>query len=247
MTLAVAKQISISLGIYKQARALHRQIFRSEGRKFSAHRKLFSQFVNRDDLVFDVGANIGSRSEVLLSLGARVIAFEPQPICAHEIRARGNRRLTVVEAALGSSEGHADLHLKEANTQSSLLQGWEGTPDIDVLRVPVTTLDVSIKKFGIPKFCKIDAEGFEPEIFRGLSSPIPAMSFEYHCRPDDIASTQTCLGLISKLGKFSVNAIGEEGTDWILPKWISIQEFADTFPSCVQGHFYGDVYVRENN
>ena len=37
------------------------------------------QFFNRGDLVFDVGANQGLKTELYLGIGARVICFEPQP------------------------------------------------------------------------------------------------------------------------------------------------------------------------
>ena len=35
-------------------------------------------------VIFDVGANVGSRSKLFLSIGAKVVAFEPQPeLCEH--------------------------------------------------------------------------------------------------------------------------------------------------------------------
>jgi predicted RNA methylase len=43
--------------------------------------EFYSQFVSSGDLVFDVGANVGNRSKIFSRLGARVIAFEPQPAC----------------------------------------------------------------------------------------------------------------------------------------------------------------------
>ena len=44
----------------------------------------YSQFIKKGDLVFDVGANVGSRSKLFLNLGAKVVAFEPQPeLCEH--------------------------------------------------------------------------------------------------------------------------------------------------------------------
>ena len=45
--------------------------------------------------------------------------------------------------------------------------------------VPVTTLDALIDRYGLPAFCKIDVEGFEEAVVRGLSRPIPSVSFEF--------------------------------------------------------------------
>ena len=39
--------------------------------------KFYSQFITKDDLCFDIGANIGSRTEVFLRLGAKVVSVEP--------------------------------------------------------------------------------------------------------------------------------------------------------------------------
>lgn len=41
----------------------------------------YSKFIKADDLVFDIGANIGTRVKIFLKLGANVVAFEPQPDC----------------------------------------------------------------------------------------------------------------------------------------------------------------------
>ena len=108
-TLAIAKRLSLSVGFYKQARGLRRIFSSSERSSFREHRSLLSQFVRPGDLVFDVGANIGRKTEVLLSLGARVVAFEPRPVCCREISAWGNKRLIVVNKAVGANEGRAEL------------------------------------------------------------------------------------------------------------------------------------------
>ncbi len=244
MNLSAIKQLSISLGLYKPARALHRVLFPSERQKFAAHRALLSDFIRPGDLAFDVGANLGVRSEIMLSIGAQVVAFEPQPACARETRARGNSRLTVVDKAVGAVEGTADLHLKAGSGQASLLPNWQGGPEIGVLRVPVTTLDREIKTFGTPIFCKIDVEGFEAEVLRGLSSPIRTLSFEYHCDENGVAKVRECLGLLARLANYEVNLIGQEDDNWLLPTWVPIAEFIDIFPKCAAPNFWGDIFVR---
>jgi FkbM family methyltransferase len=242
---ATVKKIAISLGLYKPARALHRALNRAEREHFNSHRKLLSEFISAGDLAFDVGANIGTRTEIMLSLGARVVAFEPQPECAREIRARGNERLTVVEKAVGPKPGTADLHIKTASAQSSLLAGWQGGDDIEMLSVPVTTLDAEIAKFGSPAFCKIDVEGFEAEALRGLTSHIRAVSLEYHCSPEGIAKMRDCVGQLTKLASYEFNLIGGEESEWLLLTWRPAEEFFESFPKCAAPHFLGDIFFRQ--
>jgi len=43
--LGIAKQIAISVGLYKPARALHRTVLRSERRQFRGRRFLLRQFL----------------------------------------------------------------------------------------------------------------------------------------------------------------------------------------------------------
>ena len=246
MKFAAAKQLSISLGLYRPARSLHRQLFRAERRKFAAHRALFSQFVKPGDLAFDVGANIGDRSEIMLSLGASVIAFEPQAECAREIRARNNGKLIVVEKAVGASVGEADFHLKAEPTFSTLISdSYAAVPDIGIARVQITTLDAAIKEYGKPDFCKIDVEGFEPEVLCGLSEPLDMLSLEYSSDARGVSNVSSCLEMLSRFGRtISINLIGGEGSEWLLPKWLSKEDFLGMFPSCTRGYPYGDLYVR---
>jgi hypothetical protein len=49
--------------------------FRAQRQRRSQTR-FYSQFVSPGDLVFDIGANVGDRTAVFVSLGARVVAVE---------------------------------------------------------------------------------------------------------------------------------------------------------------------------
>ena len=193
-------------------------------------------------------------TEILLSLGAAVVAFEPQPICAREVVARGNERLTVIQKAVGETEGTAQFHLKSLTTHASFLPDWGDMDDAGVMTVSVTTLDRAIEQFGLPVFCKIDVEGFEAEVLRGLSHRIPTMSFEYHTDEPGIERAKICLNLLSKLGNYNVNLTGQEEAILLSPTWLSIPEFISkwltapelikSFSDCAKGEGWGDLFVR---
>lgn len=237
--LKYAKHLAISVGLYKPARKLHRTIFRSERAKFLGYKRLYANFIRPGDLVFDVGASIGARTEIMLALGAKVIAFEPQPECAREIRARNNGNLTVVEKAVGSEPSVGSLHL----TTSPALASFEPVEvETGSLTVEITTLDEAIQKFGRPKFCKIDVEGFEVEVLKGLSQPIRGLSLEYHCHQAYLMVA--CFEILRKFGDFSANLTVHEGSDLILPDWLPSQDFLNLFPDCAAPYAYGDVFIR---
>ena len=240
----IAKKLSISAGLYKPARGVYRALNSSARRHFRAHRKLLSQFVKPGDLAFDVGANIGNRTELLLSLGASVVAFEPQPNCAREIMALRDKRLMVVQKAVGESEGTAQLHLKADNVLASLVPSYRGSDDVGAIMVDITTLDKAIEKFGLPAFCKIDVEGFELQVLRGLSHQIPAISLEYRCDQDGIEQVRKCLDALSKLGSYNVNLIAQEDARLLLSNWLTVPDFIRSFPDCAMGKFWGDLFVK---
>jgi hypothetical protein len=64
--------------------------------------------------------------------------------------------------------------------------------------VQVTTLDNLIAQFELPRFCKIDAEGYELKILKGLSQPIRFIQFEYV--PPFREQVIECIGVLSGLG-----------------------------------------------
>jgi FkbM family methyltransferase len=242
--LSALKQFAITGGLYKEARMVHRALHPEERRLFYAHRSLLGSLVNPDDLVFDIGANIGNRTEILLSLGCRVVAFEPQPKCAREIKAHNSERLTVIQKAVGENEGKATLYKMKSSALSTLLSQWEGSEPDGTIIVEVTTLDKAIEQFGVPQFCKIDVEGFEPKVLRGLSHSVKIISLEYHCDEAGNARTLECLDLLSARGNYELNLTGEKEADFLSPQWLTMSQFRASFPGCAMGYPWGDIFAK---
>src|SRR6187431_3793771 len=78
---------------------------------------LYARFVKPGDLAFDIGSHVGDRIGSFRRLGARVVALEPQPLCARVIRAiyTGDADVTLIEAACGESAGTLTLRINSAN------------------------------------------------------------------------------------------------------------------------------------
>lgn len=195
-------------------------------RRFSRHRTVgianeaafYSQFVKPGDLVFDIGANAGYKTEIFLACGAKVISVEPNPLCQRVLRFEfaSNPRVHLVQAAVGAEEGMLPMNVRGLSPMSSLLDDWEpfkveggGQQRINV---PVTTLDKLIERFGRPSFIKIDVEGFEEQVLNGLSSPVPFLSFEYGLRGECLARFKACLARLQKISSITINAIEDDSS-----------------------------------
>ena len=230
-------------------------IYHGQPWRIAAMRRHYAALIAPGDLVFDIGAHVGNQTRVLAGLGAQVVAIEPQPPFACWLRwlFRGDRRVVVVETALGARPGKASLYPSPRTpTVATLSADWIaavgsaksfasvrwGAP----LEVPVTTLDALIERHGLPRFCKIDVEGFEAEILRGLSQPIPLLSFEYVPAAIDVACEAA--GLLAALGPYRFNVTIGERRAFRWPQW---QEPAATLAwlrARRPDEGSGDVYAR---
>ncbi len=217
-------------------------------------KKFYSQFVHKDDLCFDVGANMGNRTEIFLTLGATVVAIEPQEMCAKRLRRnyKNNDKVIIIQKALGEKEGEAELMISDAHTISSCSKEWITNVktngmfsayrwDKSVV-VPVTTLDRLVKEYGIPAFCKIDVEGFELQVLKGLSSPVRVISFEF--TPGFVESTINCINHLSSIGTVRFNYSLGESMHLVLSEWVKSNEMCDIISSLPDKTNFGDVYAR---
>lgn len=185
----------------------------------AAFQRLYGDFVDPGDLVFDIGANIGENTALFATLGARVIAVEPLEQCAAPISAyatRANWDVQVERCALGRQPGSLELSVcSRALDISSASAEWmnamqraglaRGPWDMQVV-VPVSTLDALIMRYGSPSFIKIDVEGYEAEVLGGLSQRVDSISLETHRAT--LATSLACLERLRELGfaRFAISA-----------------------------------------
>ena len=243
---ALLKQSVIAAGLYRPARWLHRQLRPAQQRAFDDDVALYRSLVTPGALCFDVGANIGEKSEALLAAGARVVAFEPNPSILPELLARCafHPDWTLVPTALGSRDAISPLYLRASHGQSGLVREWEGSVYATV-QIPVVTLDAAVRAFGRPAFCKIDVEGWELEVLKGLSEPIPLLSFEFHLSAAELPKAHACLEHLAAFGPSHVNLTGVETAAWHFRDWMPLAEFRRWFPGDIVEP-YGDIVVRND-
>lgn len=217
--------------------------------------RFYAQFIRPGDLCYDVGAHVGNRLAVWHQLGARVIAIEPQAECMRLLKRWYGRHpgTTLVEQAVGASPGTQPLYVSQRTpTVTTLSPDWiDAVQQVDsfakvrwdvAVPVQVTTLDALIAEYGVPAFCKIDVEGYELEVLRGLSQPLRALSFEYIPAAAGIALG--CIERLDQLGCYEFNWSGGETHRFESIAWINSDQMAAHLQSMAASGGSGDVYAR---
>jgi FkbM family methyltransferase len=238
------------LGLYSFSIKLENKIVTALQK--NKQKELYSQFVKQGNLCFDVGANVGNRTAIFLELGAKVVMVEPQKECYEALEKRFPN-LPLIKKGLGEKESTEKLYVSDVSLISSFSKShvdqmqedrfkganWDKTIDIEM-----TTLDNLIKEHGVPDFCKIDVEGYEYDVLKGLSQPLKSLSIEYIV-PENKEVVLNCIQHLSKLGNIECNLSHGETMNFHLAKWKNGQEMIDYVQS--QDFIdtsYGDIYVK---
>ena len=220
--------------------AYHDWYFR---RRFAPLRALLP----RDALVFDVGANVGSWTAVLRSMGCRVVAVEPQPDCVERLRRRfaDDPLVSVVAGAVAGVPGDAELFVAQGSEHATTSRKWiddmvaRGGFQLSywekITTVTAWTLDDLIDDFGEPDYVKLDIEGSEPAALRGLSHSVPLVSFEAHGETTD--DVEACVLRLSELGLYEFNLTPGDVPTPLWSEWVDGEVLLGTLAALVHGWF----------
>ena len=213
----------------------------------------YSRFVRPDNLIFDVGANIGIYADVFTELGARVVAIEPNPECVRFLRSLAQRtKLSVEACAVSDRAGSIKLQLSDNGLLSTANPEWrsvvEQNPDysgshfVGEVEVETVTLDQVAERHGIPHFVKIDVEGFDDRALFGMSFRPSMLSFEFNRLLPAVA--QRCLGAPVLSSGYEFNFQEGEEMRYVSPIWFERPEFAVRLENLAGSIRWGDVFAR---
>jgi FkbM family methyltransferase len=158
--------------------------------------------------------------------------------------------ITILEMGVAESRGERVLHIDAKNNTTAtfsdkfIQQGpFPNRTWAQAVRVPVITLDDLISAYGIPGYCKIDVEGYEPNVLEGLSTPIPYISFEYY--QGFLEDVERCLDQLESLGDLWLNyAPNYNFTSLALKEWTHSK--AELLEKITDSsiNYAGDIFIK---
>ena len=108
-------------------------------------------------------------------------------------------------------------------------------------RVHLTTLDSLAARYGTPQFVKIDVEGYEPNVLRGMSTLPDHLSFELTL-PECLDAALFCIDHLRSLGTPVFNYSLGEAMHLALDEWVDGATLKELLRSFNEPAF-GDVFA----
>ena len=179
------KQSELMVYVHDPRRGLLRPVLEGQRLKWTLKENLsvdathwldvIEPLLTKQDIVFDVGTNIGTIANWLANRTKHVHGFEPHPenieMTRDQVKLRKTKNITLSQIALSKEPGTLQLHVKSFHGHHSL-GDTAASPTVEKIDVEVDTVDRYCSTHGIDRidFLKIDVEGFEDDVLQGATS-----------------------------------------------------------------------------
>jgi FkbM family methyltransferase len=165
------------------------------GERELEHKAMLERIVRPKMRIFDIGANIGYYAIMesrLTGPDGSVLAGEPSPsnieLLRRNLDLNGVRNVTVRQGAVSDKAGERPFHLATHSNLNTFHDTGSGAEHLQGRTIPVLTATVPglAEEFGAPDLIRMDVEGHEVEVIRGLIPAVregkmrPLIIFETH-------------------------------------------------------------------
>lgn len=204
------------------------------------------------DIYFDVGAHKGEKADYFLEKGYECILIEPQPKLVEHLRNKykDESLVQIVPKGLGKEIDILEMSISSSEpVLSTFNEDWKLGRFINTTwdkkeQIQITTLDILINKYGAPRYLKIDVEGHELEVLRGLSSKIGIISIEFTA--EYINNAFKCISYLDSLGYKKYNVSLGESNSFALSDFVQKDELIEILNNNSKQHplLWGDIYAN---
>ena len=129
--------------------------------------------IDKNDVVVEIGANIGEFTLVAAEMAKKVYAFEPDPKCIDclILNVQSINNVSIIEYGLSDKNKNKVFYLSTEEADSSFIKPKTYTSTIEIKAI---RLDTWMQEVGLEKidFLKLEAEGAELEVLIGLGEKI---------------------------------------------------------------------------
>ena len=163
-------------------------------------RKIYGEgknFIQKDDVVLDCGANMGVFTRVALDHGAKlVIAIEPAPENLEVLKRNFAAEIAAGKVILypkgvWDKDDFLSMNVDPTNSAADSFVLHPEKSEATTIKLPLTTIDKLVSELKLDKvnFIKMDIEGAEPNALRGAKETItkwrPRMAISVYHKPAD--------------------------------------------------------------
>jgi FkbM family methyltransferase len=206
---------------------------------------LFRRF--RIGKVFDIGANVGDKTEIFIAAGAKqVLLVEPDPHWRriHEWRFGGDARVFVRPAAVTDESGSVALNrFGPGSPLNTLEKKWVDALETgagrfdpreidDIATVEAVTYDQLVSEYGEPDYTKVDVEGHEAVVLSGMTQWPRLLSLEFNL-PEFATEMAACVKMATRNNpECRFNFVVDCGEGFASPEWMTAFRLSEILTAC---------------
>lgn len=204
---------------------ISKDLYNIKGREFFSSQYV-SRIIQPDEIILDIGANIGyyALMEGSLARSGKVYALEPivsnYDLLLRNIALNQYKNITPYRYAIGDQNGEGEMYVYDKCNWCSFTK-TEETQIIGTISVPILTIDTFVDNYmeECPTFIRMDVEGYENSIFKGAKQTVKKsqnlkLCIEIHPTLMSAQDLKEMITFLKDEVKFDIAAIFLEVEPW---------------------------------